>query len=112
MARIVLHIGMERTGSGALQRFFARHRAALRVMGVRYPRGEGEAREKHQDLVTGVAEDRAEAVIAAHAAGAARAPVTVLFSERLLATLPVLGEIREEVSCMVIVFSLVCFAPE
>ena len=53
--RIVLHIGLERTGTSALQRFLSRNRAALRLMGVRYPRPVQGPTEKHHDLVEAIA---------------------------------------------------------
>ena len=37
MTEIILHIGMNKTGSSALQVFFTRHRAALRARGLLYP---------------------------------------------------------------------------
>lgn len=92
--RIVLHIGLERTGTSALQRFLSRNRAALRLMGVRYPRPVQGPPEKHHDLVEAIAAEAsgaphpdlgpAEALIMRHAA-AARAPITVLSAEGLSA---------------------------
>lgn len=83
--RIVLHIGMERTGTSAVQRFLARNRTALRLMGVRYPRPRSGAPEKHQDLVHAIRSGDDEAIralVAAYTEGA-RAPITVLSAEGL-----------------------------
>lgn len=101
MKRLILHIGFEKTGSSALQRFFARNRSVLRMMGVRYPRvtaPDGTALEKHQDLVevlTAEAAGRshehygsAEAIVAGYAERAAAAPITVLSAEGLSAPTP------------------------
>jgi len=95
--RIVLHIGLERTGTSALQRFLSRNRAALRLMGVRYPRPVQGPAEKHQDLVDAIAAEArgaphpvlgpAEDLILRHAT-AARSPVTVLSAEGLSAPDP------------------------
>lgn len=91
--RIVLHIGMERTGTSAVQRFLARNRAALRLMGVRYPRPRSGPPEKHQDLVRAIAAEAAGTgadaaeLIAAYTEGV-RAPITVLSAEGLSAPNP------------------------
>lgn len=86
---------MERTGTSALQRFLARNRAALRLMGVRYPRPKPGAPEKHQDLVRAIAAEAsgtapgAAAELIAGYTERVRAPVTVLSAEGLSAPDPV-----------------------
>jgi len=101
MRRIVVHIGLERTGSSAIQRFMAMNRVALRVMGVRYPRQlhPGETgRDKHHDLAaallggaSGAAQpdpDAAAEVFEHYLAQAGRQRLTVLSDERLGAPAP------------------------
>lgn len=45
--RIVLHIGLEKTGSTAIQAFCARHADALRADGILYPSGLGDRNHVH-----------------------------------------------------------------
>ncbi|QHQ35065.1 hypothetical protein [Algicella marina] len=54
MPRLILHIGIMKTGSSALQRFFARNRAVLPAFGLHYPKAtaaDGRPLEKHADIV-------------------------------------------------------------
>lgn len=44
--RLILHIGMHKTGTSSVQRYFSRNRAVLRRMGVCYPNSIGVAGEK------------------------------------------------------------------
>ncbi len=96
MRRIVVHIGLERTGSSAIQRFMAMNRVALRVMGVRYPRQlhpDETPRDKHYDLAAallgdgsraaGADLDAAETVFEHYLAEAGRHRLTVLSDEKL-----------------------------
>lgn len=105
MARLVLHIGLEKTGTKALQGFLTRNRAALRLMGVRYPRCEGPDGRKwsyQRDLgvtlraeATGASTTQwgpAAEVIAAYAEKAAEARLTVLSNEMLAAPLPQIAQ--------------------
>lgn len=95
---------MERTGSSALQRYFARNRRVLRAMGVRYPKAEagGVALEKHQDLVDAIAASArgevhpehgsAADVIASYVRRAERSTNTVISAEGLSAPDPLFAE--------------------
>ncbi|MEM9639934.1 MAG: hypothetical protein AAGA19_00420 [Pseudomonadota bacterium] len=120
MNRVILHIGMERTGSSALQRYFARNRTVLRVMGVRYPQAEaaGVALEKHQDLVDAIATSArgellwehgsAAEVLASYVKRAERSANTVISAEGLSAPDPVfahtLAPLAQQFDVRVIVF--------
>lgn len=101
MGRIVVHIGLERTGSSAIQRFMAMNRVALRVLGVRYPRQlhpDEAMRDKHHDLADALlaeasgapqpARAEAEATIQHYFAEAGRHRLTVLSDETLGAPEP------------------------
>lgn len=44
--RLIIHIGMHKTGSSSVQRYFSRNRAVLRRMGLCYPRSIGAAGER------------------------------------------------------------------
>ena len=44
--RLILHIGMHKTGTSSVQRYFSRNRAILRRMGVSYPLSIGAAGER------------------------------------------------------------------
>ncbi len=48
--RLILHIGMEKTGSSALQAAFAETRRAMKVAGILYPRGA----YNHNFLIAGI----------------------------------------------------------
>lgn len=51
--RLILHIGMHKTGTSSVQRYFSRNRAILRRMGVCYPKSigvGGEIQPKHAAL--------------------------------------------------------------
>ena len=53
LPRLLLHIGMHKTGSTSLQRFFVRNRAVLKLMGIDYPKAfdaSGKRLPKHNDL--------------------------------------------------------------
>lgn len=59
--RLVLHIGMHKTGSTSLQRFFVRNRWLLRVLGIDYPdaRGpDGRHLPKHNDLFLAISHEK------------------------------------------------------
>lgn len=105
MKRLILHIGLERTGTSALQHFFARNRPVLRIMGVRYPRARdaaGKPSQKHQDLVEAITASAAGAahprhapaadVIESYAERAEGAAATVLSAEGLGAPDPLFAE--------------------
>ncbi len=96
---------MERTGTSALQHFFARNRPVLRIMGVRYPRARdaaGKSSQKHQDLVEAIAAEAAGEVhpqhgpaadvIESYAERAAGAAATVLSAEGLGGPDPLFAE--------------------
>jgi hypothetical protein len=98
VARIVLHAGLHKTGSTAIQGFFCRWRRAFAPFGLAYhrPRGaDGRLRPKAADLFEAVAHEKdhggaphphwgpAAARIAALAAAADRARVTVASAEGL-----------------------------
>jgi len=92
VARLILHIGLEKTGTKALQTFLAKNRTALRLMGVRYPRCEtadGQKLPYHRDLgealLANSAGGETQAVIDAYAEKAAAASLTILSSELLSA---------------------------
>ncbi|MEM8788554.1 MAG: hypothetical protein AAGE76_09855 [Pseudomonadota bacterium] len=89
MARVILHIGMEKTGSSALQRFFARNRVMLRMAGLRYPRMEGAPAESHCDLVDAIAADGTGAeLVETYAAAVEDAATTLISAEGLSAPDP------------------------
>ncbi|MEM8752760.1 MAG: hypothetical protein AAGF90_07270 [Pseudomonadota bacterium] len=51
--RLILHIGMHKTGATSIQRFLSRNRLALRALGVLYPRtrgADGRREPKHNAL--------------------------------------------------------------
>ncbi len=51
--RLILHIGMHKTGSSSVQRYFSRNRIVLRRMGVCYPRSfgpDGAPQPKHNAI--------------------------------------------------------------
>lgn len=102
MPRLILHIGMEKTGTSAIQRFLARHRTALRLMGVQYPRAAdatGAPSDSHIDLAAAIGADlagqgphpvfgSAGTVIEGYATKADVASTTILSSEGLSAPDP------------------------
>ncbi|MEO0914308.1 MAG: hypothetical protein AAFY59_15190, partial [Pseudomonadota bacterium] len=97
--RLIVHIGTMKTGSSAIQRFFARNRAVLPAFGVHYPKAqdaEGRPLEKHADLTAALeAEKRSAAahpthgtsrdVLARYLDRAAGRRATLLSAERLAA---------------------------
>lgn len=59
--RLLLHIGMHKTGSTSLQRFFVRNRAVLGCLGVHYPRAfdaNGKRLPKHNDLFHAISHEK------------------------------------------------------
>jgi hypothetical protein len=60
--RLVLHIGMHKTGSTSLQRFFVRNRILLRALGIHYPKAtgaDGRRLPKHNDIFLAVSHEMA-----------------------------------------------------
>lgn len=58
--RLIIHIGMHKTGSSSIQRFLSRNRIALRAFGVLYPpsRGaDGRRQSKHNALFTAISHE-------------------------------------------------------
>lgn len=58
--RLVLHIGMHKTGSTSLQRFFVRNRILLRALGIHYPKAtgaDGRRLPKHNDIFLAVSHE-------------------------------------------------------
>lgn len=59
--RLVLHIGMHKTGSTSLQRFFVRNRVLLRMLGITYPQAKdanGRRLPKHNDLFQAISHEK------------------------------------------------------
>lgn len=58
--RLILHIGMHKTGSSAIQRFLSLNRYPLRLFGVYYPRSfgaDGRRQPKHNALFTAISHE-------------------------------------------------------
>ncbi len=58
--RLILHIGMHKTGTSSVQRYFSRNRAILRRMGVCYPKSigrEGERQPKHAAIFDAISHE-------------------------------------------------------
>ncbi len=58
--RLILHIGMHKTGTSSVQRYFSRNRAILRRMGVCYPKSigaDGERQPKHAALFDAISHE-------------------------------------------------------
>ncbi|MEL7463573.1 MAG: hypothetical protein AAFN79_05875 [Pseudomonadota bacterium] len=58
--RLVIHIGMHKTGSSAIQHFLSRNRLALRACGVLYPASigaDGRRQPKHNALFTAISHE-------------------------------------------------------
>lgn len=58
--RLVLHIGMHKTGTSSVQRYFSRNRAILRRMGVCYPKSigvSGERQPKHAAIFDAISHE-------------------------------------------------------
>lgn len=58
--RLVLHIGMHKTGTSSVQRYFSRNRAVLRRMGVCYPKSigaSGERQPKHAAIFDAISHE-------------------------------------------------------
>lgn len=61
LPHLLLHIGMHKTGSTSLQRFFVRNRAILKVMGIDYPKAynaNGKLLPKHNDLFQAISHEK------------------------------------------------------
>lgn len=59
--RMVLHIGMHKTGSSSLQRYLARNRPVLRLFGIDYPVAtgpRGQKLSKHNDLFLAISHEK------------------------------------------------------
>lgn len=59
--RLLLHIGMHKTGSTSLQRFFVRNRPILRMVGIDYPKAydsKGNRLPKHNDLFHAISHEK------------------------------------------------------
>jgi hypothetical protein len=59
--RLLLHIGMHKTGSTSLQRFFVRNRLPLRLLGIDYPEARdatGKRLPKHNDLFHAISHEK------------------------------------------------------
>ncbi len=58
--RLILHIGMHKTGTSSVQRYFSRNRAVLRRMGVCYPKSigaSGERQPKHAAIFDAISHE-------------------------------------------------------
>ena len=58
--RLIIHIGMHKTGTSSVQRYFARNRTILRRMGVCYPKStgaDGESQPKHAALFDAISHE-------------------------------------------------------
>lgn len=58
--RLILHIGMHKTGTSSVQRYFSRNRAVLRRMGVCYPKSigaDGERQPKHTAIFDAISHE-------------------------------------------------------
>ena len=58
--RLVLHIGMHKTGSTSIQRFFSRNRLALSLAGIVYPLSvgaDGRRQSKHNAIFTAISHE-------------------------------------------------------
>ncbi len=58
--RLIIHIGMHKTGSTSIQRFFARNRLALRLASVFYPQSigpDGRRQPKHGAIFTAISHE-------------------------------------------------------
>lgn len=61
LPRLLLHIGMHKTGSTSLQRFFVRNRTVLGWMGIHYPKAfdpTGKRLPKHNDLFHAISHEK------------------------------------------------------
>jgi hypothetical protein len=61
LPRLLLHIGMHKTGSTSLQRFFARNRTVLGFMGIHYPKAYdagGKLLPKHNDIFQAISHEK------------------------------------------------------
>jgi hypothetical protein len=59
--RLILHIGMHKTGSTSLQRFFIRNRIILRALGIHYPKAigpDGRRLPKHNNLFLAISHEK------------------------------------------------------
>ena len=95
--RLLIHIGMHKTGSTSLQRFFVRNRMILRIFRIDYPpsyNSEGRRLPKHNDLFHAISHEKdhgkahpilgsSASRIAALARRASQHRITVLSAEGL-----------------------------
>lgn len=88
--RLILHIGTMKTGSTAIQRFFALNRRALPLFGLHYPRALDGRALNHNDLAESAGSAAAGAARDAYLGAAARRRrcATLLSAERLAALGP------------------------
>jgi len=59
--RLVLHIGMHKTGTTSIQRFFVRNRLALKCFGIDYPKAfdaNGRRLPKHNDFFVAISHEK------------------------------------------------------
>lgn len=121
--RLIIHIGMHKTGSSSIQHFFSRNRAFLRLAGIHYPASvgaDGRRQPKHNAIFTAISHEAdhgaphpvlgpASARIAATAddLAASRARIGVLSAEGLSGERPVfaqaLAPLRERFDCRIVV---------
>jgi hypothetical protein len=106
MGRLVLHIGMHKTGSSAVQHALVRNRHLLRAAGVHYPLARarnGRRLSKQSDLGVAIAHEKDHASPHPHFGpardrinqlfeGAKRAPLTVVSAENLSGEHPCYAE--------------------
>lgn len=122
--RLVIHIGMHKTGSSSIQRFLSRNRWLLKRLGVFYPatrRADGRREPKHNRLFEAISHEADHG--AAHPAfGEARdvvaeitdqieraaAPLSILSAEGLSGERPVFAEalapLAARFECRIVVF--------
>ncbi len=122
MGRLVLHIGMHKTGSSSIQRFFSRNRHLLRMLGVSYPDAfapDGKRLSKHNNLFEAMSHEKdmgephpvygpSETMIVELADEVRRSKVTLISAEGLSGEFDIFAErfsvLRDRVPVTVIVY--------